>query len=92
MSAISVGELGVIEGHPLIARAERKLLARARELVVLVDSSKFAPRGSLVVCPLSRVARLITDSRVPPAALEMLREAGIGVDVVEVGADATAPA
>src|SRR5271168_1470982 len=25
MSAISVGELGVIEGHPLVARAERKL-------------------------------------------------------------------
>jgi DeoR family ulaG and ulaABCDEF operon transcriptional repressor len=92
MSAISVGELGVIEGHPLVARAERKLLARARELVVLADSSKFAARGSLVVCPLSRVARLITDSRAPPAALEMLREAGIAVDIVEIGVDATAAA
>jgi DeoR family ulaG and ulaABCDEF operon transcriptional repressor len=92
MSAISVGELGVIEGHPLVARAERKLLARARELVVLVDSSKFVARGSLVVCPLSRVARVITDSGAPPSALEMLREAGIAVDVVEIGADATAAA
>jgi DeoR family ulaG and ulaABCDEF operon transcriptional repressor len=92
MSAISVGELGVIEGHPLIARAERKLLARARELVVLVDSSKFAPRGSLVVCPLSRVARVITDSQVPRAALEMLREAGVAVDIVETAADASAAA
>ena len=92
MSAISVGELGVIEGHPLVARAERKLLARARELVVLVDSSKFAARGSLVVCPLSRVARLITDSRAPAAALEMLREAGVAVDIVDIGVDATAAA
>jgi len=92
MSAISVGELGVIEGHPLIARAERKLLARARELVVLVDSSKFAARGSLVVCPLSRVSRVITDSGIPPAALEMLRQAGIAVDVVEFHADESAAA
>jgi DeoR family ulaG and ulaABCDEF operon transcriptional repressor len=92
MSAISVGELGVIEGHPLIARAERKLLARARELVVLVDSSKFAARGSLVVCPLSRVSRVITDSGVPSAALEMLRQAGIAVDVVEFDADESAAA
>lgn len=89
MSAISVGELGIIEGHPLIARAERKLLARARELVVLVDSSKFVARGSLVVCPLSRVTRVITDSGAPPEALDMLREAGVAVDVVEVGAKAT---
>jgi DeoR family ulaG and ulaABCDEF operon transcriptional repressor len=86
MSAISVNELGVIEGHPLVARAERKLLARARELVVLVDASKFVARGSLVVCPLSRVARLITDSAAPPAALDMLREAGVAVDVVDVNA------
>jgi DeoR family ulaG and ulaABCDEF operon transcriptional repressor len=83
MGAVSVGELGIIEGHPLIARAERKLLARARELVVLVDSSKFVARGSLVVCPLSRVSRLITDAGIPPAALDMLREAGIVVDIVE---------
>jgi DeoR family ulaG and ulaABCDEF operon transcriptional repressor len=84
MSAISVNELGLIEGHPLIARAERKLLARARELVVLVDSSKFVARGSLVVCPLSRVSRLITDSGAPPTALEMLRDAGVSVDIVDV--------
>ena len=54
MSAISIGPLGVIEGDPLIARAETKLLKRADKLVVLADSSKFRPQGSLVVCPLSR--------------------------------------
>ena len=62
MSAISIGPLGVIEGDPLIARAETKLLKRAERLVVLADSSKFVARGSLVVCPLSRVSALITDS------------------------------
>src|ERR1700722_16201407 len=79
MSAISIGPLGVIEGDPLIARAESKLLKRAEKLVVLADSSKFVARGSLVVCPLSRIDTLITDRGAPAAALEMLRDAGVEV-------------
>ena len=84
MSAISIGPLGVIEGDPLIARAESKLLKRAEKLVVLADSSKFVARGSLVVCPLSRIDTLITDSEAPAAALEMLAEAGVRTIQVEV--------
>ena len=84
MSAISVGPLGLVEGDPLIARAETKLLKRADKLVVLADSSKFVARGSLVVCPLSRIHTLITDASAPPAALAMLREAGVNVVLVEV--------
>jgi DeoR family ulaG and ulaABCDEF operon transcriptional repressor len=82
MSAISIGPLGVIEGDPLIARAETKLLRRADKLVVLADSSKFAQRGSLVVCPLTRIHALITDQAAPPEALAMLRDAGVETIVV----------
>jgi DeoR family transcriptional regulator, ulaG and ulaABCDEF operon transcriptional repressor len=82
MSAISIGPLGVIEGDPLIARAETKLLRRADKLVVLADSSKFAQRGSLVVCPLSRIHALITDQAAPLEALAMLRDAGVETIVV----------
>jgi len=84
MSAVSIGPLGVIEGDPLLARAESKLLKRADKLVVLADSSKFVSRGSLVVCPLSRISTLITDTSAPPSALDMLREAGVEVRLVEV--------
>jgi DeoR family ulaG and ulaABCDEF operon transcriptional repressor len=89
MSAISIGPLGVIEGDALIARAETKLLKRADKLVVLADSSKFVARGSLVVCPLSRVHALITDSHAPPEALAMLAEAGVRTIVVEPEAHST---
>jgi DeoR family transcriptional regulator, ulaG and ulaABCDEF operon transcriptional repressor len=92
MSAISIGPLGVIEGDPLLARAESKLLKRADKLIVLADSSKFAPRGSLVVCPLSRVHMLITDSAAPPSALEMLQAAGVQVIVADAGDDSIAAA
>ena len=77
MSAISIGPLGVIEGDALIAGAEMKLLKRAEKLIVLADASKFATRGSLVVCPLSRVHALITDSAASPEALAMLADAGV---------------
>jgi DeoR family ulaG and ulaABCDEF operon transcriptional repressor len=83
MSAIAIGPLGVIEGDPLIARAETKLLKRADKLIVLADSSKFVSRGSLVVCPLSRIAILITDRAAPLAALEMLKESGVQTLVVD---------
>lgn len=81
MSAMAVGPLGVIEGDPLIARAETKMLRRAEKLVVLLDGSKFAVRGSLVVCPLSRLDTLITDTSAPSEALAMLREEGVNVVV-----------
>ena len=82
MSCVSLGPMGVIEGDPLITRAEAKLLRRASQLVLLVDSSKFEPRGSIVLCPLARVSTVITDDGVAPAALEMLERAGIETIVV----------
>jgi len=83
MSAISVGPHGLIEGDPLIARAVSKLLKRADRVVALVDSSKFQAKGSLVVCPLSRVHTLITDAGAPEPGLQMLKDAGVRTLVVE---------
>ena len=60
-----------------------KLLKRAEKLIVLADASKFVARGSLVVCPLSRVHALITDSAASPEALAMLADAGVQTIVVD---------
>ncbi|MGY3234967.1 DeoR family ulaG and ulaABCDEF operon transcriptional repressor [Bradyrhizobium sp. USDA 4472] len=92
MSAISIGPLGVIEGDPLLARAETKLLKRADKLIVLADSSKFVSRGSLVVCPLSRIDTMITDTDAPDDALDMLRAQGVRVLVVDAGTQTNAAA
>jgi DeoR family ulaG and ulaABCDEF operon transcriptional repressor len=82
MSCYSIGPLGVIEGDPLIACAEAKLLCRAEKLVVLVDSSKFEARGSIAVCKLSRVHTLITDVAAPPQFLAQARSEGVEVIIV----------
>lgn len=84
MSCYSVSTMGIIEGDPLIARAEAKLLSRAEKLVIVADSSKFEMRGSMAVCQFSRVHTLITDSAAPAALLDHIRARGVEVIVVEV--------
>ena len=55
MGAQGIGPLGLMEADPLLIQAEQKLIGQADELIVLVDSSKFANRSSLILCPLERI-------------------------------------
>ncbi len=84
MSAAAITPLGLVEADPLIARAEAKLLSRTGRLIVLADSSKFEPKGSLVVCPLSRITMLVTDDEVSETALAMMQDAGLDVRIAPV--------
>ena len=89
MSCFAITAMGIIEDDPLVARAEAKLLSRAEALVVIADASKFAARGSMVVCPLQRVHTLITGASAPADVLEDIRSAGVRVVTI---ADDAAPA
>lgn len=90
MGAQGVGRLGIMERDPQLLHGERKLMERAEELIVLVDSSKFAQRSSLVLCPLSRVSAIITDDGIGKEALATLQDAGVDVTVAK--ADVSSPA
>ena len=83
MSCFSITPMGIIEGDPLIARAEAKLLSRADKLIVIADSSKFEARGSMAVCQLSRVHTLITDSDAPKHMLDRALAQGINVMIAD---------
>ncbi len=88
MGAQGISALGLMEADPLIIQAEQKLLNQADELVVLVDSTKFERRSSLVLCALERIATIVTDSRLPDAAAAMVEAAGVRLVVVEAAASA----
>lgn len=77
MSCLGLGPLGLMEGDPLLVRAEERLIARADELVVLADSSKFAARSSLVLCPLDRIDTVVTDNGIDDRAAKMLEDANV---------------
>ena len=73
MGAKGLGPLGVMEGQ-------------SDELVLLVDSSKFEARSSLVLCPLSRVDTVITDDGITDKTAAMLEAADVKLIVAKSGA------
>lgn len=85
MGAQGVGPLGLMEADPLLIRAEEKLMGQADELVVLVDSSKFSQRSSLVLCGLERINTLITDEGITDKAATMLDAADVKLIVAHTG-------
>ena len=93
MGAQGLGPLGLMEGDPLLIQAEQKLIDQADELVVLVDSSKFRQRSSLILCGLARIATVITDAGIEDREAKMLEDAGMRLIVAEAGviAESIAP-
>lgn len=85
MGAQGLGPLGLMEGDPLLIQAEQKLIDQADELVVLIDSSKFRQRSSLILCGLSRIATVITDEGIEDREAKMLEEAGVSLIVAPAG-------
>ena len=83
MGAQGVGPLGLMEADPLLIQAEEKLIGQADELVVLVDSSKFDARSSLILCPLDRVDVVVTDDGISDRAAAMLEAAEIKLIVAD---------
>ncbi len=96
MGAQGLGPLGLMEGDPLLIEAEQKLIDQTEELIVLVDSSKFRQRSSLILCPLARISAVITDDGIEDRAAKMLEAAGVRLIVagapVAVAEDSSMPA
>jgi DeoR family ulaG and ulaABCDEF operon transcriptional repressor len=83
LGAQGVGRLGVMEQDPLLIQAEEKLIGQADELILLVDSSKFRRRSSLILCRLERIATVITDEGLEDAHAEMIEAAGVNLIVAQ---------
>lgn len=83
MGAQGIGPFGVMESDALIIQGEQKLINQADELVLLVDSSKFTRRSSLILCPLERVSTIITDDGISDASRRMVEDAGINLIVAK---------
>jgi DeoR family ulaG and ulaABCDEF operon transcriptional repressor len=78
MGAAAVGQQGVMQHDIILVAAERRLVDRAEQVILLVDSSKFALSSGAIVCGLDEVDVLITDAGITPALADMVRSAGCG--------------
>ena len=86
MGCRGLGALGLMEGDPMLVQAEQKLIGQADELIVLADSTKFAKRSSLLLCPLARIHTVITDEGISDRDAQMLEAADVRLIVAQVGA------
>lgn len=86
MGAQGLGPMGLMEADPLLIQAEQKLIGQADELVVLVDSTKFERRSSLVLCPIDRITTVITDDGISDKAASMLDAADVTLVIAQTGA------
>jgi DeoR family ulaG and ulaABCDEF operon transcriptional repressor len=77
VGAAAISERGLLQADSILIQAERKLMARADTLVVLVDSSKFRSHAGLLLCALDQVDLVVTDDGIRRAERAMLRKAGV---------------
>lgn len=62
MGAAAVGPQGAMQADVVLVAAERRLIDRAEEVILLVDSSKFRSQSGTIVCGLDEIDTIITDS------------------------------
>ena len=77
MGAAAVGAHGLMQADVVLIKAEQKLLERADQLIVLVDSSKFRSSASFVVCALEAIDLVITDAGIGAKDAAMLKDHGV---------------
>jgi DeoR family ulaG and ulaABCDEF operon transcriptional repressor len=83
MGAQGVSALGIMERDALIVSSEQRLMRQADELVVLVDSTKFRAQSSMILAPLARATRIITDHGITDEDRRMVEAAGVDLIVAE---------
>ena len=83
MGAAAVGLQGVMQADVVLVAAERRLIERADQLILLVDSSKFKGSSGHVVCGLKEVDVVVTDAGIEKKAAAMLKAAGVKVIIAK---------
>jgi len=85
MGASAIGAQGIMQPDVILVAAERRLIDRADQVILLIDHTKFRGSSGNVVCELEAIDIVITDQGVRPVDVEMLEKAG--VQVIIAGAD-----
>jgi DeoR family ulaG and ulaABCDEF operon transcriptional repressor len=85
MGAASIGPAGLMQADIILVTAERRLIERADQIIVLVDSSKFTGPSGHVVCRLDEIDTVVTDSGISAQHKKMLENAGIRVVIAGPG-------
>jgi len=79
MGAAAIGPQGLMQADVVLVAAERRLIERADQIIVLVDSSKFLSLSGNVVCDLADIDIIVTDAGITDQHRSMAKQAGIDI-------------
>ena len=77
MGAASIGRHGLMQSDVILIQAERRLIDRADELVLLADSSKFDAPAGHAVCALEDIDVIVTDRAIADEHRKLVEAAGV---------------
>lgn len=77
LGAAAVGRHGVMQDDMLLIQAERRLLGRADQVILMVDSSKFEAPSGHVLCGLEEISTVVTDDAIRDASAQLIERAGV---------------
>jgi DeoR family transcriptional regulator of aga operon len=72
-------QLGAAAHHEGEASMNSLMVARAKRVVIIADSSKLGGHAFARICPIERIGTLVTDSGASPDMLDAFRAAGVEV-------------
>ena len=83
MSAKGIDERGVTNSDILLIKMDQAMMDCGKELILLIDSSKFGKSGELLLCNYSRISTIITDSGVSEEHKEMVTSRGVNLIIAD---------
>jgi DeoR family ulaG and ulaABCDEF operon transcriptional repressor len=83
MGAASLGTNGLMQADIILINAERHLIERADEIIVLADSSKFDGPSGHVACNLDEIDIVVTDRDISTRHAKMLEKAGVRLVIAD---------
>ena len=81
-------ETGLSDATDEEAQIKRSMVAAAREVIAIVDHTKWERSAFATFCPIDKVSSVLTDAEAPGAMVEALRARGVVVRMAGGAADA----
>ena len=76
-------EYGLSTTNALEAHLNQQMIEASKEVIVLVDSTKFNKRSFGRICGLEQVDHIITDSKIPPETARKIKSLGIDLTICD---------
>lgn len=76
-------EEGLTDPHPLEMEAKKIMCKNSKNIIVLLDSSKFNKLSLSTLIGINQISTLITDDKAPSEFIEKLEKKGVKVEIVK---------